>query len=107
MNVLSSRGCRWEYGYLDFHRRAVERIPEWCARSSKAARGLDEHDPAGAQHRGVDDVDYLTLVIFDGTYCLPLTKARGAHALEQSIQKALQIQSADDGAQLIDVCESV
>jgi hypothetical protein len=38
---------------------------------------------------------------------VPLTKARGAHALEQSIQKALQIQSADYGAQLIDVRESV
>src|SRR5262245_23798210 len=92
---------------LDFHRRAVERIPEWCARSGQAARGFDEHDPAGAQHRCVDDIDDLALVIFDGPYRAPLTKACGTHAREQSIEKPVQIQSADDVAQLIDVCESV
>src|SRR4051794_18737305 len=97
------RRCR----YLDFHRRAVERIPEWCARSGQATRGFDKHDPAGPQHRRVDDIDYLTLLIFNRTYCAPLTKARRTHAREQSIQKHLQIQLADYVAHLIDVCKSV
>src|SRR5262245_13741231 len=98
IEVVGGR-CR----YLDFHRRAVERIPERCARSGQAARSFDEHDPAGAQHRSVDDIDDLALAILDRPYRAPLTKARGTHALEQSIQEPVQIQSADDVAQLIDV----
>ena len=92
---------------LDFDCRPVERVPERRSRSGQAARGFDEHDPPGTEHRGVNHIDHLTFIILDRANRAPLAKGRGAHASKQVVQILRQIQPANQFAQLIDVGESL